>query len=85
MEAARPILAEYGALGVVLFVAFLAIRILFQRETASHQRDSDRADRMEAEVKRLNDAIQDKMLPVLHAATEALSDALQEQRRRDRQ
>lgn len=79
-----PVLAQYGALGVMVAVAFVAVRILFNRETEAHKRDAERADRMEAEVRRLNAVIQDRMLPILHEATRAISDALQTQdRRRD--
>lgn len=80
-----PILAQYGALGVMVIAAFVAVRILFRRETDAHQRALERADRMEAEVKRLNDVIQDRMLPILNEATKAIGEALalQQQRRRD--
>lgn len=77
------VLAQYGALGVVLMFAGVAIRILFQRETAAHERERERADRMEAEIKRLNDLIVSRMLPTLHEATKTISEALQEQRRKD--
>lgn len=77
-----PILAQYGALGVMVFAAGLAVRTLFQRETQAHEREKERADRMEAEVQRLNNIIQEKMLPILHEATQAISEALREQRRR---
>lgn len=76
-----PVLAQYGALGVLVAVAFVAVRILFNREVEAHKRDADRADRMEAEVQRLNSVIQEKMLPILHEATKAISEALQDKRR----
>jgi hypothetical protein len=78
-----PILAQYGALGVLVIFASIAVRTLFQRETQAHEREKERADRMEAEVQRLNTIIQEKMLPILHEATKAISEALQEQRRRN--
>jgi hypothetical protein len=81
---ATPILAQYGALGVMVIAAGLAVRVLFQRTTEAYERERERADRMEQEVQRLNAVIQEKMLPILHEATRAISDALQEQRRRDR-
>lgn len=79
-----PILVQYGALGVMVVFAGIAVRVLFQRETEAHKREQERADRMEAEVRRLNDIIQDKMLPILHEATKAISEALHEQQRKDR-
>lgn len=79
-----PILAQYGALGVMVIAAFVAVRILFQRTTDAYNRERERADRMEQEVQRLNLVIQEKMLPILHEATRAISEALEQQRRRDR-
>lgn len=76
------VLLQYGALGVMVFAAGVAIRILFQRETAAYERERERADRMEAEVQRLNGVIQERMLPILHDATQAISDALHDQQRR---
>jgi hypothetical protein len=74
------VLYQYGAIGVFLLVAGYAVRVLFQREVAAHDLERQRADRMEAEVRRLNELIQDKMLPVLSSATQVISDALQESR-----
>jgi hypothetical protein len=82
---ASSVLAQYGALGVTLVLAFAAIRILFGLNTKALDRERERADRMESEVARLNGLIQDKMLPTLHDATKVLSQVLeQQQRRRDR-
>lgn len=78
------VLAQYGALGVMVIAAGAIIRVLFQREIAAHDREKQRADRMEAEVSRLNAVIQDKMLPILHEATVAISEALHEEQRKDR-
>lgn len=78
------ILVQYGALGVMVVAAGAIIRVLFQRETAAHEREKERADRMEAEVQRLNQVIQERMLPILHDATQAISEALHQEQRKDR-
>jgi hypothetical protein len=78
------VLLQYGALGVMVVAAGAIIRVLFQRETAAYEREKDRADRMEAEVSRLNAVIQDRMLPILHDATQAISEALHQEQRKDR-
>jgi hypothetical protein len=80
---AAPALVEYGALGISLLLAIAAIRVLFNRDTRALDRERERADRMEAEVGRLNALIQDRMLPILHESQKAISDVLNE-RRRDR-
>lgn len=78
------VLLQYGALGVMVIAAGAIIRVLFQRETAAYEREKERADRMEAEVQRLNGLIQDRMLPILHDATQAISEALHQEQRKDR-
>ena len=78
------VLLQYGALGVMVIAAGAIIRVLFQRETAAHEREKERADRMEAEVSRLNAVIQEKLLPILHDATQAISEALHQEQRKDR-
>lgn len=59
------LLAQYGVLGVST-----ALLVVFAR--TSYKREVDRADRLEAEVKRLNDAIADKAIPALMAATRSI-------------
>jgi hypothetical protein len=58
------VLAQYGVLGI-----FAVILIFFAK--GAHQRERDRADRLEEENKRLNTAIQDKVIPALESATRA--------------
>lgn len=76
------ILYQYGAIGIALLGTGYAVRVLFQREIRAHDLERQRADRMEAEVRRLNDLIQEKMLPVLVEATKVMSEALNDSRRR---
>lgn len=58
------VLAQYGVLGVFAFIL-----VVFAR--GAHQRERDRADRLEAENKRLNEAIQGQVIPALMSATKA--------------
>ncbi|HEX5525176.1 MAG TPA: hypothetical protein VFX53_17155 [Pedococcus sp.] len=76
------VLYQYGAIGAILLGAIYAVRVLFQREVRAHDLERQRADRMEAEVRRLNDMIQDKIVPVLSEATKTISEVLQESRRK---
>ena len=80
----NDVLLQYGALGAMVVAAGAIIRVLFARETAAHDREKERADRMEAEVQRLNAVIQEKLLPILHDATQAISEALHQEQRKDR-
>lgn len=69
-------LLQYGAVGVIAIIALAAVRVLFKRETAAYDREKDRADRLEAELTKLNQAIQERYLVALNDATKAVADAL---------
>jgi len=58
-------LLNYGVLGIFAVVMVTLIRVLLKRE-------QERADRLENEVTRLNGIIQEKTIPALLAATEAV-------------
>lgn len=62
------VLAQYGVLGI-----FAALLVLFAR--TAYKRETDRADRLEADVRRLNDTIQDKVIPALMSATKAAEES----------
>ncbi len=59
------IFLQYGAIGAILVATLLFTKTSIKRE-------QDRADRQEAEVKRLNDLLVDKTIPALVAATQAI-------------
>lgn len=60
--------AEYGVLGIIALML-----IIFAK--GAHQRERDRADRMEAENKRLNELILDRVIPALTSATRAAEES----------
>lgn len=62
------IFAQYGILGIIA-----AMLIFFAR--GAHQRERDRADRMEAENRRLNELILDRVIPALTSATRAAEES----------
>lgn len=61
---------QYGIVGVVAVVLFFVAKRLFDREQA-------RADRLESDVRRLNDLMADQLIPALTKSTEAVLDASQ--------
>ena len=69
-------LLQYGAIGIIAAIALGAVRVLFKRETTAYDREKDRADRLEAELTKLNSAIQERYLVALNDATRAVADAL---------
>lgn len=62
------ILYQYGAIGVVA-----ALLTVFAR--ASYKRETDRSDRLEGEVFRLHQVIQERHIPALESAAHALQEA----------
>lgn len=71
------VLGQYGLLGVVALALFLHARTTISRQAeladAAVQREIQRADRMEAEVFRLNGYVQDRIVPVLELATASVT------------
>ncbi len=62
------IILQYGILGVAAIVLFFVSRRLYEREQA-------RADRLEADVRRLNELMVEQMVPALTRSTEAVANA----------
>jgi hypothetical protein len=67
---------QYGALGVIAFLALMAVRVLFQREVRALDHERERADRLEEELRKLNATIQERYVGTLSEATRAMSDVL---------
>lgn len=67
---------QYSALGVIALLALGAVKVLFQRETKSLDLERQRADRLEEELRRLNESIHEKYVPTLERATTAIVTAL---------
>lgn len=72
--------AQYGVLGV-----FAALLIAFAR--VSYKRETNRSDRLEAEVTRLNTLIVDRVIPALTTAASSVEEAtsLLREMQRDRE
>ncbi len=64
------VLTQYGVLGI-----FAILLIIFAR--TAYKRETDRADRLEAEVTRLNTLIAEQAIPGLTLATQALDESTQ--------
>jgi hypothetical protein len=77
------VLIQYGALGLLCALALGAVRVLFQREARTLDLERQRADRLEDELRRLNESIHNQYVPTLTQATEAIARALKTSARRD--
>jgi hypothetical protein len=58
------VFAQYGVVGVIALMGIWFAKIAYQRER-------ERADRLETENRRLNEVIQDRIIPAMTAATQA--------------
>lgn len=67
---------QYGAVGAVATLALAGIGVLFRRGVKILDREQARADRLEAELKALNEAVRGQYTQVLTEATRAIGDAI---------
>lgn len=73
--------AQYGALGVVLIIAITAVKVLFDREVKALEREKERADRLETELRQLNELVRTQYVEKLANATQTIGEALAVMRR----
>lgn len=71
----NSVLLQYGAVGLIAILALLAVRILFKKTDEAYREATARANRLEAELQKLNDTVQQQYLTVLAQATAAMSEA----------
>lgn len=72
---------QYGALGAALLVAIAAVKVLFGREVEAHKREQERADRLEAELRQLNEQLRTQVVEKLATSTQVLGEVLSTLRR----
>ena len=73
MDPVTGVLIQYGAVGVIALMALAAVRVLFGRLSASLDRETQRADRLESELRALNEAVRDQYLSTIARSSEAIS------------
>lgn len=79
-------LTQLGVGGIIAALALIAVRVLFAREAKTLDLERARADRLEQELRRLNESIHDRYVPTLTQATAAIAEALSyAAKQRDRQ
>jgi hypothetical protein len=69
-------LVQYGAVGVLATAAMFWAWTLYKQAQDNMKRERDRADRLEAEIAKLNADIHGKYIPVLTRVTDVLQDFL---------
>lgn len=70
------VLLQYGAVGFVAVAGLYGTVTLFNRLIAALERERTRADRLELELRTLNQTTQELMMGALRDATSAVSEAL---------
>jgi hypothetical protein len=79
---AVPGLVSYGGVGILAIALLWAVRELWAREKTNSDHHRERADRAEAEVRRLNDLMQSSTLPAVVKATDVIGQLLAKSTRR---
>jgi hypothetical protein len=69
------LLIQYGAIGVLALMALAAVRVLFGRMAAALDRETARADRLEEELRKLNETIRTEYTATIARTTQAVADA----------
>lgn len=83
-DASEPVpgLVSYGGVGILAAALLWAVRELWAREKANSDHHRERADKAEAEVRRLNELMQTSTLPAVVKATEIMGQLLAKATRR---
>lgn len=71
----EAVLLQYGAVGLIALLALVAVRELFKQKVAAHDYDRQRADRLEEELRNLNQSMQERVVPALEASSRAMQEA----------
>lgn len=75
MEPVTGVLIQYGAVGVVALLALAAVRVLYTRLSATIDRETGRADRLEEELRKLNEAVRGEYITTITQSAQAINDA----------
>jgi len=69
------VLLQYGALGVVVIFAIVAVRVMYLRIVQAYEYERARADRLEKELRELNATIRGDYVGTIGSATRAITEA----------
>jgi hypothetical protein len=81
MDPVTGVLIQYGAVGAVALLALAAVRVMYARLSSSVDREAARADRLEAELLKLNEAVRNDYISAISSANRSVADALAAVRR----
>lgn len=75
MDPVTGVLVQYGAVGVVALLAIAAVKVLFTRLSVESARETERADRLEEELRKLNETVRSEYVNTIATAAQAITDA----------
>lgn len=80
----ESVFLQYGSLGAITVILLLCIRVMFQRLQDAMDRERTRADRLEEELRKLNETVRSEYLTTISQASRAVADAMSAVQRRGR-
>lgn len=66
---------QFGAPVAFCLVLVGVVKVLFKRETEAHGRERDRSDRLETELRTLNETMRERIVPALIEASRVNTEA----------
>ncbi|MFE0101146.1 hypothetical protein [Streptomyces sp. NPDC059009] len=74
-DPATGVLVQYGAVGAVALLALAAVRVLYAKMSAALDRETQRADRLEEELRKLNETVRTEYVDTINTAAQAIAEA----------
>jgi thymidylate kinase len=75
----EDVFLQYGAIGAIALMALFALRALYGQQRATYEaiveRERERADRLEEEMRKLNEMVRSDYISTISRASQAIVDA----------
>lgn len=68
-------LVQYGAVGIIALLGIVVSRVLFNRLNQALDRETARADRLEEQLRTLNETVRTEYVTTLAAASHAIQES----------
>lgn len=72
---AQEVFLQYGAIGAIALMALAAVRVMFNKLQESYTHEKERADRLEDELRKLNEMVRGEYINTIAHASQAISEA----------
>lgn len=66
---------QYGALGAIALMALAAVKVMYGKSQEALVRERERADRLEEELRKLNEMVRSDYVGTIARASQAMADA----------